>query len=108
MPDLSIFYEEDAIDDPYIPTLVLTLLEIKKRKSSIGFADEDKGQALDYINILIQQQPLRELFALFLSDGYYFYVMAFDRKVNQYKEFMTTFTIGLRPFWCYSIVTHLL
>jgi serine/threonine protein kinase len=25
--------------------------------------------------------------------------MAFDRKVNQYKEFMTTFTIGLRLFW---------
>ncbi|CAI2189698.1 5077_t:CDS:1 [Funneliformis geosporum] len=62
-------------------------------------ADEDKGQLLDYMNILIQQQPLREYFALFLSDGFYFYVMAFDRKVNQYKEFTTTFKIGLRLFW---------
>ncbi|PKK77511.1 hypothetical protein RhiirC2_731846 [Rhizophagus irregularis] len=58
--------------------LVQMLLSVKKRKSESGFADEDKGQLIDYMNILIQQQPLRENFALFLSDGSNFYIMGYE------------------------------
>ncbi|CAB5372113.1 unnamed protein product [Rhizophagus irregularis] len=73
-PRLSVFLEDDA----HIPMLVQMLLSVKKRKSESGFADEDKGQLIDYMNILIQQQPLRENFALFLSDGSNFYIMGYE------------------------------
>ncbi|RHZ78956.1 hypothetical protein Glove_153g36 [Diversispora epigaea] len=98
-PDLSIFIEEDVIHDVYIPIFVQTLLELKKRKSLSGFSDEEKCQLVNYIHVLVQQQPLRELFAIFLSDGYQFYVMAFDRNSKKYKEFITNFKTGLRLFW---------
>ncbi|PKY25052.1 hypothetical protein RhiirB3_509960 [Rhizophagus irregularis] len=75
-PRLSVFLEDDA----HIPMLVQMLLSVKKRKSESGFADEDKGQLIDYMNILIQQQPLREDFALFLSDGSNFYIMSYEGK----------------------------
>ncbi|RHZ79750.1 hypothetical protein Glove_141g70 [Diversispora epigaea] len=90
-PDISVFIEEDVVHDVCIPTFVQTLLELKKRKRTFGFSDEEKGQLVDYIYFLVQQQPLRELFAIFLSDGYQFYVMAFDRNTKMYREFMTNF-----------------
>jgi hypothetical protein len=54
MSDFSVFDEEDTIDEAYVTTLVHTLLEVKRRKSLSGLADEDKGQLLNYINILIE------------------------------------------------------
>ena len=74
------------------------LLELKKRKSLSGFSDEEKGQLVDYIHVLVQQQPLCKLFAIFLSDGYQFYVMAFDRNPKKYMEFTTNFKTGLHLF----------
>ncbi|CAI2168712.1 8873_t:CDS:2 [Funneliformis geosporum] len=76
-PDISVFVEEDVI----------------------SFTDEDKGQLIDYINVLVEHQPLRELFAVFLSDGFQFYVMAFDRNTKRCSEFTTNLKTGLRLFW---------
>jgi hypothetical protein len=98
-PDLSVFLEDDARNKTYIPMFVQTLLEVKKRKSVSGLADEDKGQLIDYLNVLIQHQPLREHFALFLSDGFRFYVMVYERNTKQYREFTTNFRAGLRLFY---------
>ncbi|RIA96033.1 hypothetical protein C1645_802705 [Glomus cerebriforme] len=98
-PDISVFMEEDVINDVYNTMFVQTLLEVKKRKSMSGLSDEDKGQVLDYIRVLVQQQPLRMLFAVFLSDGFYFYVMAYDRKTKKYSEYTTNLREGLRLFW---------
>ncbi|CAB4403842.1 unnamed protein product [Rhizophagus irregularis] len=96
MPDLSFFRKEDAVDDAYIPMLVQTILELKAQKTSTGFSNEEKGQLLDYIHILVRQQPLRKLFAIFLSNGSYFYVMSYDRDTNEYQQYETTFSNGLR------------
>ncbi|PKY53806.1 kinase-like protein [Rhizophagus irregularis] len=96
MPDLSFFRKEDAVDDAYIPMLVQTILELKAQKTSTGFSNEEKGQLLDYIHILVRQQPLRKLFAIFLSNGSYFYVMPYDRDTNEYQQYETTFSNGLR------------
>ncbi|CAG8547759.1 12_t:CDS:2 [Paraglomus occultum] len=98
-PDISVFMEDDIINDAYLTMYVQALLEVKKRKSFSHLLDEDKGQLLNYIRILIRQQPLRELFAVFLSDGFYFYVMAYDRRTNRYSEHTTNFKTGLRLFW---------
>src|SRR3954454_893400 len=54
MPDLSVFLEDDVRDRTFIPMFVQTLLEVKKRKSESGLANEDKGQLIDYMNVLIQ------------------------------------------------------
>src|SRR5204863_9592317 len=78
------------------PMLVQTILELKVQKRGTGFSNEEKGQLIDYIRVLVRQQPLRKLFALFLSDGSSFYVMSFDRDTNEYQEHETTFTLGLR------------
>lgn len=98
-PDLSVFLEEDVVNDVYLTMHVQTLLEVKKRKNMSGLSNEDKGQVLDYIRILVQQQPLREFFAVFLSDGFYFYVMAYDRRTRKYSEYTTHLKTGLRLFW---------
>ncbi|CAG8577113.1 8462_t:CDS:2, partial [Scutellospora calospora] len=98
-PDISVFIEDDIINDVYLTMFVQTLLEVKKRKSFSNLLDEDKGQVLNYIRILIRQQPLRELFAVFLSDGFYFYVMAYDRRTKRYSEHTTNLKTGLRLFW---------
>ena len=57
-PDISVFMEDDIINDVYLTMFVQTLLEVKKRKSLSDLLDEDKGQVLNYIHILIHQQPL--------------------------------------------------
>ncbi|RIA92381.1 hypothetical protein C1645_820810 [Glomus cerebriforme] len=99
-PDFSILLNEDAVNNVCIPMFVCTLLEVKKRKSpNSGLADEDKGQLLDYIHVLIQQQPLRVHFAIFLSDGFNFYVMDYDRNTKRYSECTTNFLTGIRLFW---------
>ncbi|KAF0369753.1 kinase-like protein [Gigaspora margarita] len=98
-PDISVFMEDDIINDVYLTMHVQTLLEVKKRKSFSNLLDEDKGQVLNYIRILIRQQPLRELFAVFLSDRFYFYVMAYDRRTKRYSEHTANFNTGLRLFW---------
>ncbi|CAG8450475.1 13258_t:CDS:2 [Funneliformis caledonium] len=99
MPDLSVFKTEDVADNACIPMLVKTILELKVQKRSTGFSNEEKGQIVDYLRVLTRQQPLRKLFAIFLSDGAYFYVMSFNRNINQYQEFKTNFRIGLRLFY---------
>lgn len=97
-PNFSIFHNDDVRSN--VPIFVYTLLEVKKRKSpNSGFADEDNGQLLDYINVLFQQQPLHVHFALFLSDGFNFYVMEYDRITTKYSEFTTHFLAGSRLFW---------
>ncbi|RGB30529.1 kinase-like domain-containing protein, partial [Rhizophagus diaphanus] len=99
-PDFSILLYEDAVNDVYIPMFVCTLLEVKKRKGPhSALASEDKGQLLDYINVLIQQQPLRVHFAIFLSDGFNFYVMGYNRNTKQYSEYTTNIAAGIRLFW---------
>lgn len=99
-PDFSIFLNEDAVNDVYISMFVCTLLEVKKRKSPYSaLANEDKGQLVDYINVLIQQQPLRVHFAIFLSDGFNFYVMGYNRNTKQYSEYITNIAAGIRLFW---------
>ncbi|RIB28000.1 kinase-like domain-containing protein [Gigaspora rosea] len=99
-PDFSILVNEDAKNQVYIPMFVCTLLKVKKRKSSSsGLDDESKGQLLDYIQVLIRQQPLRIHFAIFLSDGYNFYVMDYNRDTKRYSEFSTNFLTGIRLFW---------
>ncbi|CAG8589946.1 12032_t:CDS:2 [Racocetra persica] len=99
-PDFSILLNEDAVNQVYIPMFVCTLLEVKKRKSpSSGLTDEYKGQLLDYIQVLIQQQLLRVHFAIFLSDGFNFYVMDYDRDTKQYSEFTTNILTGICLFW---------
>ena len=62
----AFFFDKDVTDDVYIPTFVHTLLEVKERKNMSGLADEDKGQLVDYMNVLIKHQPLRKHYALFL------------------------------------------
>ncbi|CAG8671873.1 8981_t:CDS:2 [Funneliformis caledonium] len=69
-PDLSVFLEDDARNKTYIPMFVQTLLE-----------------------------PLREHFALFLSDGFRFYVMIYERNTKRYRDFTTNFRTGLRLFY---------
>ena len=88
-PDLSIFDIDDIPNDAFNTIVVQTILELKKHKRTIGFSDEEKGQLVDYLHILIEQQPLRRFFAIFLSDGTYLYVMAFDRNTSQYQEYQT-------------------
>jgi len=95
-PDLSNFLEDDIRNKTYIPMYMQTLLEVKKRKSISG---QDKGQLIDYMNILIQHQPLHEHFTLFLSDGFRFYVMVYERNTKQYRKFTTNFRIRLRLFY---------
>ncbi|CAG8650654.1 17406_t:CDS:2, partial [Gigaspora rosea] len=69
MPDISIVSKEDAADRALVPKYVYTVLELKKPKSTSGLADDDKGQLLDYVRVLLQQQPSRQVFAAFLSDA---------------------------------------
>ncbi|RIA81716.1 kinase-like domain-containing protein [Glomus cerebriforme] len=97
-PDISIFNVDDIPNDAFNTVVVQTILELKKHKRTIGFSDEEKGQLVDYLHILIEQQPLRRFFAIFLSDGTYLYVIAFDRNTSQYQEYQTDFITGLRLF----------
>ncbi|RIB22170.1 hypothetical protein C2G38_2033820 [Gigaspora rosea] len=60
MPDISIVSKEDAADRALVPKYVYTVLELKKPKSTSGLADDDKGQLLDYVRVLLQQQPSRQ------------------------------------------------
>ncbi|CAG8733187.1 4655_t:CDS:2, partial [Funneliformis mosseae] len=99
MPDISIFKTEDVVEGAYIPLVVQTILELKVQKRHTGFFNEEKGQLIDYIRILVRQQPLRKLFAIFLSDGSYFYVMSFNRHTKEYQEYLTNLTEGLRLFY---------
>src|SRR6266498_3983557 len=108
MSNLSIFFEDDVKDRTFISMFVQTLLEVKKKKSESGLADKDKGQLIDYMNVLIQHQPLREHFTLFLLDGFCFYVIVYERDTRQYKEYMTNFRTSLHLFWILSIMTHLI
>ncbi|GBB83718.1 hypothetical protein RclHR1_01040023 [Rhizophagus clarus] len=95
-PDFSIFNINDIPNDSYTVIAVQTILELKKHKRTIGFSDEEKGQLMDYLHILIEQQLLRRLFAVFLSDGIFLYVMAFDRNTNRHQECQTDFLTGIR------------
>ena len=79
--------------------LVKTILKLKVQKRSTGFSNEEKGQLMDYLRVLTWQQPLRKLFAIFLSDGSYFYVMSFNRNINEYQEYETNFRTGLWLFY---------
>ncbi|RGB25054.1 hypothetical protein C1646_724705, partial [Rhizophagus diaphanus] len=88
-PDFSILLYEDAVNNVYILMFICTLLEVKKRKPHSALASEDKGQLLDYINVLIQQQLLRVHFTIFLSDG----------NTKQYSEYTTNITAGIHLFW---------
>ncbi|CAG8797513.1 21050_t:CDS:2 [Gigaspora margarita] len=97
-PDISIFNSDNIPNDAFNTIVVQTILELKKHKRTTGFSDEEKGQLVDYLHILIEQQPLRRLFAIFLSDGTYLYVIAFDRNISQYQEYQTDFITGLRLF----------
>ncbi|CAG8719208.1 13280_t:CDS:2, partial [Funneliformis mosseae] len=94
-PDLSIFDIDDISNDAFNTIAVQNL---KKHKRTIGFSDEEKGQLVDYLHILMEQQPSRRLFFVFLSDMTYFYVTAFDRNTSQYQEYQTDFKTGLRLF----------
>ncbi|CAG8498899.1 8423_t:CDS:2 [Funneliformis mosseae] len=58
-PDLSIFDIDDISNGAYNTIVVQTILELKKHKRSIGFSDEEKGLLMDYLHILVEQQPLR-------------------------------------------------
>src|SRR2546423_9854088 len=49
MPDFSIVIDKDALT----PFAVQTILELKKYKRTSGFSDEDKGQLIDYLHILV-------------------------------------------------------
>ncbi|CAI2165548.1 2028_t:CDS:2 [Funneliformis geosporum] len=100
MPDLSVFKTEDVADNACIPMLVKTIMELKR---STGFSNEEKGQLLDYLRVLTRQQPLLKLFAIFLSDGTYFYMMSYNRNINKYQEFETNFRIGLRLFYTFIL-----
>jgi hypothetical protein len=99
MLDLSVFKKDDVADNAYIPMQVKTILELKLQKRGTGFSNEEKGQLIDYLRILARQQPLRKLFALFLSDGSYFYIMSFSRITNEYQEYETNLNMGLRLFY---------
>ncbi|CAG8789164.1 8650_t:CDS:2, partial [Racocetra fulgida] len=50
--------EEDIQNRALISSKVRTVLEIKRRKCMSSLTDEDKGQLLDYIYAMVQQQPL--------------------------------------------------
>ncbi|CAG8652522.1 4403_t:CDS:1, partial [Paraglomus brasilianum] len=80
MPDLSVFKMEDVADNACIPMLVKMILELKVQKRSTGFSNKER-QLVDYLHVLTQQQPLCKLFAIFLSDGAYFYVMSFNSTI---------------------------
>ena len=97
-PDLSIFDIDDIPNDAFNTIVVQTILELKKHKRTIGFSDEEKEQLVEYLHILIEQQPLRRFFAIFLSDGTFLYAIAFDRNTSQYQEYQTDFITGLRLF----------
>ncbi|CAG8644242.1 2962_t:CDS:2, partial [Paraglomus occultum] len=75
-PDISIFDPQKISDGASIPMFVRTVLELKQRKSETSnFGNEDKGQLIDYIQIL---------------DHY---------EYGQYSEYSTTFTEGIRLFF---------
>ncbi|CAG8715413.1 9114_t:CDS:2, partial [Funneliformis mosseae] len=97
-PGHSIFDIDDISNDAFNTIAVQTILDLKKHKRTIGFSDEEKGQLVDYLHILMEQQPSRRLFFVFLSDMTYFYVTAFDRNTSQYQEYQTDFKTGLRLF----------
>ncbi|CAG8808586.1 34176_t:CDS:1, partial [Racocetra persica] len=99
MPDISVFSAADVAENAFISKYAYTILEVKKQKCLSGLADEDRGQLLDYLQVLVQQQPLRELFALFVSDGRYFYIMTFDRVNYVFQEQHTTFSRGFEIFF---------
>ncbi|CAG8665418.1 11143_t:CDS:2 [Funneliformis mosseae] len=63
MPDISDFENNDVEERAFVSKYAHTVFEIKKQKQVSGLADEDKGQLLDYIRVLLQQQPLRQVFA---------------------------------------------
>jgi len=66
-PDISIFNPQNISDGAFIPMFVRTVLELKQRKSETSnLGNEDKGQLIDYIQILAQQQPLRRFFPISL------------------------------------------
>ncbi|RHZ50865.1 hypothetical protein Glove_490g33 [Diversispora epigaea] len=99
-PDISIFDSQNLSGGTFIPMFVQTVLELKQQKSETSnLNNEDKGQLIDYIQILTQQQPLRRFFLAFLSDASNFYVMVYDRNNKQYSEYSTTFTEGIRLFF---------
>ncbi|CAG8646277.1 2821_t:CDS:2, partial [Dentiscutata erythropus] len=100
MPDISIFDCEDSEDGAFIATYARTTLEIKKQKKVSGLTDEDKGQLLDYIYILVKEQPSRQLFSAFLSDGVFFYVVTYNRENHIYKELNLSFKKGIILFCC--------
>ncbi|CAG8517073.1 9786_t:CDS:2 [Racocetra persica] len=104
IPDISVVDSADAEYGTFISSNVLTVLEIKRQKCVSGLTDEDKGQLLDYIYILVQQQPSRRLFSAFLSDGRFFYVMTFDKGDYTYKEHTMNFQQGLALF--YNMICH--
>ncbi|CAI2166021.1 41_t:CDS:2, partial [Funneliformis geosporum] len=63
MPGISVFDNDDIEDGALVAKYSHTVLEIKRQKFQSGLSDEDKGQLLDYVRILVQQQPLRRYFA---------------------------------------------
>ncbi|CAG8709935.1 13087_t:CDS:2, partial [Dentiscutata erythropus] len=72
----SKFNAKDMEGGTFILKYIYTVLEIKHHKNVSGLADEDKGQLLDYIRVLVQQQPSQRLFsasclmAFFLRDDF--------------------------------------
>ncbi|CAI2180820.1 1046_t:CDS:2 [Funneliformis geosporum] len=65
MPGISVFDNDDIEDGALVAKYSHTVLEIKRQKFQSGLSDEDKGQLLDYVRILVQQQPLRRYFAAY-------------------------------------------
>ncbi|CAG8805511.1 21949_t:CDS:2, partial [Racocetra persica] len=59
----------------------------------------DKGQLLDYIYVMVQQQPSRQLFSASLLDRIFFYMVTFDKGVNIYKEINLKLVNGFALFW---------
>ncbi|CAG8466267.1 10894_t:CDS:2 [Funneliformis caledonium] len=62
MPDISVFENNDVEERAFVSKYAHTVLEIKKQKQLSGLADEDKGQLLDYIRILVQQTAITPRF----------------------------------------------
>jgi hypothetical protein len=63
-PDLSIFNIDDIPDDSFNILTVQSIPEFKKNKRTIGFSDEGKGQLVDYLHILIEQQALQYFYQM--------------------------------------------
>ncbi|CAG8468278.1 40281_t:CDS:2 [Gigaspora margarita] len=55
IPDISIINKEDAADRALVSKYVYTVFELKKPKSTSGLANDDKGQLLDYVWVLVQR-----------------------------------------------------